>query len=290
MTARLVHAPAKVNLTLRVLGRRADGYHDLHSLMVPLSLADTLEVRFGGVGARLEVPERPELAGADNLCLVAVRAFEARFGQREVQIRLHKRIPVAAGLGGGSSDAGAVLRCLADEAGVPLDHPGLRDAALEVGSDVPFFLSAQPSIVTGRGERLAPAPLLPAPLPLVLVHPPFPIRAGDAYAALAASRGGAPPEPPAPLPPLRTPQEVAAILANDLQAPIQDRYPIGEALAALQAAGALGTLMSGSGPTVFGVFATEQEAQAAARSLSGHPGWGVWAVTAQPPRPTLDTP
>lgn len=292
MAPRLVYAPAKINLTLRVLGRRGDGFHDLHSLMVPLSLTDRLEVTFGGRGVELEVPGKRELEGADNLCARAVRAFEERFGPvGGLHIRLDKRIPIAAGLGGGSSDAAAVLRALADRAGVPSGHPDLLEAALAVGSDVPFFLELRPRLVTGRGERLSDAPSLPDSLPLVLIHPPFPISAAEAYAALAADRAGAPPPPPPPsLPTLRTPEDVASILVNDLQAPIQARFPIEEPLRALREAGALAALMSGSGPTVFGVFATMQGAEEAAQALAGRPDWGVWVVTPHGPRPTLDTP
>lgn len=274
-------APAKVNLFLYVRERRPDGYHEIESLMVPLSLADELEVEVGAPEDAIEVPGRPDLEGADNLCLRAVDAFRRHLGPVPgVRIRLDKRIPTAAGLGGGSSDAAAVLRCLAVDRGLSIDDPRLAAAALEVGSDVPFFLRAAPALVRGRGEHLAPAPELPDPLHLVLVHPSFGVSAREAYEALAAERGGRLPPSPPPLGPLSDARAVAAILANDLEGPISVRYPIRPIVEDLLAAGALGARMSGSGPTVFGVFADRQAAERGARALAGIPGRTTWVVTA----------
>lgn len=274
-------APAKVNLSLHVRGRRPDGYHEIESLMVPLSLADEVEVEVGVAEDAIEVPGRPELEGPRNLCLLAVDAFRRHLGPiAGTRIRLEKAIPAAAGLGGGSSDAAAVLRCLARERGLPLEDPRLGAAALEVGSDVPFFLRAEPAIARGRGERLSPAPALPDPLHLVLVHPHFAVSAGEAYAALAERRAGTIPPAPPPLGPLEDASQVADILANDLQAPISVRYPIFPILDELLRAGALGALMSGSGPTVFGLFGGLQAAERGAHSLAGRPDRTIWVVTA----------
>lgn len=284
-------APAKVNLTLHVLGRRPDGYHEIRSLMVPLSLADEVEVAVGAAEDAISVPGRPDLEGPDNLCLRAVAAFRRHVGPVPgVRIHLAKRIPTAAGLGGGSSDAAAVLRCLARESGVSIDDRRLLLAALEVGSDVPFFLRSEPALVGGRGERLSPAPPLPDRIPLVLVHPPFEVSAGEAYRALAEERrGAAPPSPPQPGP-LADPRAVSQILRNDLEAPVAARYPIRPLLRELEEAGALGVLMSGSGPTVFGVFPEEKAAERGARTLSGRPDREVWVVTAGRSHATLDPP
>src|SRR5574340_641326 len=164
--------------------------------MVPLDLADEVEVR---VSARrgpvtCAVPGSPELDGPDNLAARAAEAVRRRFGvERGIAIRIAKRIPVTAGLGGGSSDAAAVIRCLARALGLR-DRTSLAEVALEVGSDVPFFLGPGAAWAAGRGERLTPAEV--EPLDLVLLYPPDPalaIRAGDAYRWLDAARqAGAP--------------------------------------------------------------------------------------------------
>ncbi|MFO7155476.1 MAG: 4-(cytidine 5'-diphospho)-2-C-methyl-D-erythritol kinase [Pseudomonadota bacterium] len=282
---------AKVNLTLHVLGRRPDGYHEIRSLMVPISLADELEVVVGATEDGISVPGRPDLEGPENLCLRAVQSFRRHVVPvAGIFVRLEKRIPTAAGLGGGSSDAAAVLRVLAREAGVDLDDPRLVAAALEVGSDVPFFLRSEPALAAGRGEVLSPAPPLPDEIPLVLLHPPFGISAGEAYAALAASRAGEVPPLPPPLEPLPDARAVASILHNDLQAPVAERYPIRPMLGTLEEAGALGVLMSGSGPTVFGVFVDRDAAEKAAAALRGRPGCAAWVVTAGRSRASLVPP
>ncbi len=266
----VARAPAKVNLVLRVGPSRADGYHDLESLMVPLDLADAVDVqvrrgRAGPVSCR--VPGRPDLDGPANLAARAAEAFRARFGVGDaVAIRIAKRIPGTAGLGGGSSDAAAVLRCLARAYGVR-DRDALAEVGLGVGSDVPFFLGAGPAWASGRGERLRPARV--PPLHLVLLYPPDPalaIRAADAYAWLDADRSRAPPWPPP-----RTGRPFrSSDLANDLQAPcFRRRPPLGRLPGLLEERGARAAIMSGSGPTVFGVFACREAARAAADARAG---------------------
>lgn len=260
-------APAKVNLVLRVGPPRADGYHELLSLMVPLDLADTVDVtvraRPGGVTCR--VPGRPELDGPANLAARAAALVKERFGrEEEVAIRIAKRIPVTAGLGGGSSDAAAVIRILARAFRIR-DPRALARLALAVGSDVPFFLGAGPAWARGRGERLTPARV--PPQHLVLVYPRDPalaIRAGDAYRWLDEDRGdGAPPLP------VRARAYRPALLGNDLEAPCLARRPsLSPLLGRLVGAGALKAIMSGSGPTVFGVFQTRSEARGAARVIA----------------------
>jgi 4-diphosphocytidyl-2-C-methyl-D-erythritol kinase len=261
-------APAKVNLVLRVGPGRADGYHDLRSLMVPLDLADEVLVRVaarpGPVTCR--VPGRPELDGASNLAARAAEAFRERFGVRSgIAIRIRKRIPVVAGLGGGSSDAAAVIRILARAFRVE-DRPSLGEIALSVGSDVPFFLGAGPAWVEGRGERLRPA-LVP-PQHLVLLYPEDPalaIRAGDAYRWLDEARGDHAP----PLPRFRGGYRVP-LLGNDLEpACVAQRPGLSPLLGLLAGQGATKAIMSGSGPTVFGVFPTRGAAREAARRIAG---------------------
>ncbi len=260
-------APAKVNLLLRVGPLRPDGFHDLASLMAPLDLGDLVEVRVspraGPVTCR--VPGHPSLDGAANLAARAAEGFRARFGvDRGVAIRIDKRTPVTAGLGGGSSDAAAVLRCLARAFSVR-DAAALAEVGLAIGSDVPFFLGPGPAWAGGRGERLSPAAV--PTQHVVLVYPADPalaIRAGQAYGWLDEARAGRK-VPPLPRRGTRfRPTQVG----NDLEAPCMARHPaLGALRGLLVGAGATAALMSGSGPTVFGLFAGRAEARRAARAV-----------------------
>jgi 4-diphosphocytidyl-2-C-methyl-D-erythritol kinase len=285
----VARAPAKVNLVLRVGPRRPDGYHDLATLLVPLDLGDEVRVKVepGRRGpVRCRAPGRPDLDGPGNLAARAAEAFRLRFGVRDrVDIRVEKHIPVTAGLGGGSSDAAAVLRCLARAYRVR-DAAALAQVALSVGSDVPFFLGAGAAWAGGRGERLRPA-RVPA-LDLVLAYPPEPtlaIRAGEAYGWLDADRGRSATSRKHAVrtgfsgkrPDVRhQARHLAARLANDLQAPCMARRPALEDLRrAVVGAGALSAIMSGSGPTVFGVFASRRAARLGSSVLRGAGGSGV---------------
>ncbi len=268
-------APAKVNLVLRVGPRRPDGYHDVESLMVPLDLADEVEVRvFPGKrgGVTCLCPGHPELEGPTNLAARAAAAFRMRFGVRDrCDLRVAKRIPITAGLGGGSSDAAAVLRCLARAYRVR-DAAGLLEVGLSVGSDVPFFLGKGPAWAHGRGERLEPARV--PPLDLVLLYPrarSLAISAADAYRWLDEAR-----ERGLPHRPLRRSYPFRGThLANDLQGPCLTRHPaLGRLLGRLEAHGATGAIMSGSGPTVFGLFADRRAALAARPALIGESAGG----------------
>jgi 4-diphosphocytidyl-2-C-methyl-D-erythritol kinase len=223
--------------------------------------------RAGAVTCR--VPGRPELDGPANLAARAAERFRARFGFRNgVAIRIAKRTPVTAGLGGGSSDAAAVLRCLARAFRIR-DAAALSEIALEVGSDVPFFLGPGPSWAEGRGERLTPVDV--PPLDLVLLYPPDPalaIRAGDAYRWLDAARGS---DAPA-LPRVRR-RFALSLVGNDLEAPCVSAFPaLGTLLGRLVGEGATAAIMSGSGPTVFGVFESRSAASRAARAIAEERG------------------
>jgi 4-diphosphocytidyl-2-C-methyl-D-erythritol kinase len=260
-------APAKVNLSLRVGPLRPDGFHDLLRIMVPIDLGDLVEVRVspraGPVTCR--VPGRPELDGAANLAARAAEGFRARFGvDRGVAIRIEKRTPVTAGLGGGSSDAAAVLRCLARAFRVR-DRATLAEVGLAIGSDVPFFLGPGPAWAGGRGERLSPAEV--PTQHLVLLYPGDPalaIRAGQAYGWLDEARAGR----SVPALPRRATRFRPTQVGNDLEAPCVARHPaLGGLRGLLVGAGATVALMSGSGPTVFGLFAGRAEARRAARAV-----------------------
>ncbi len=273
----VVRAPAKVNLVLAVGPARPDGYHDLESLMVPLSLADLVRVRVRrDAEITCRVPGRPDLDGPSNLAARAAEAFRRVSGVRAgCDLVVEKRIPVVAGLGGGSSDAAAVLRALARAHGFA-DRERLSAAALEVGSDVPFFLGPGPAWASGRGETLRAAEV-PA-LALVLAYPRDPalaIRAGDAYRWLDESRKGSPDAGDLRL---RRRAFSPRHARNDLEAPCLERFPaLRTARARLENAGAAAAMMSGSGPTVFGLFASPAEARRAAFTVRQElaDGWDV---------------
>ena len=257
-------AHAKVNLVLRVGPLRPDGFHELSTLFAPLDLADEVVVSVGSTPGPVtcRCPGHPELDGPDNLAARAATALLGRLGRRHrVAIRIEKRIPVVAGLGGGSADAAAVLRCLARALGVR-DRRLLAEVALGIGSDVPFFLGSGPAWAGGRGERLRPARVTPRYL--LLLYPRAPslaIRAGDAYRWLDEDRG--------PLVPRRG-KASPVRPENDLMAPCVARHPsLRVLLGWLEEVGASAPMMSGSGPTVVGSLADLRSARDAARRLAG---------------------
>ena len=271
-------AHAKVNLVLRVGPPRPDGFHEISTLLVPLDLADEVRVtvgdRPGPVTCRC--PGHPDLDGPGNLAARAAQALRERLGRTErVDIRIEKRIPVVAGLGGGSADAAATLRCLARAWRVG-ERGLLAEVALGIGSDVPFFLGSGPAWAGGRGERLRPVRV--APRHLVLLYPRDPalaIRAGDAYRWLDLDRGPAVP---------RRGKASARRPENDLMAPCVARRPsLRVLLGWLEDAGATAPIMSGSGPTTVGSYADLRSARAAARQLAGRrlDGAGVDVIVAR---------
>jgi 4-diphosphocytidyl-2-C-methyl-D-erythritol kinase len=217
----------------------------------------------------------PELAGKTNLVYRAAVAFRRRFGgPAGVKLTLDKRIPITAGLGGGSSDAAATLRGLARLEGVD-DPAALQALAEKLGSDVPFFLGRGAAFVSGRGERVKPAPAAP-PCCLLLVKPPFGIRASEAYAAWRpqpATLTGLGPNAnwttfTSKRPDFRTAKGVGRLLGNDLQPGALREFPrLRSVLGRLSELSPLGVAMSGSGPTCFALFANRSEAERAARAF-----------------------
>jgi 4-diphosphocytidyl-2-C-methyl-D-erythritol kinase len=267
-------APAKINLGLRVMRRRADGYHELESLFLPLDLADAIRLAVApapraSVALRLEPPAPAIPDNAENLAARAASAFlEAAGLAFRVEIELTKHTPVAAGLGGGSSDAGAVLRALAERFPDALTPAALASLALQLGADVPFFLDPRPSWVRGVGERLEPVDGLPS-LPLVLANPGVALATAEVYRAFDALHPGwSRPETGAhglePPDPSGDPERLVGWVENDR----------------LRALGALAVGMSGSGATVFGVFADAAAARAALGGAEFSPPiWGRVATT-----------
>ncbi|KAA0123094.1 4-(cytidine 5'-diphospho)-2-C-methyl-D-erythritol kinase [Methylobacterium sp. P1-11] len=284
MTLLADRAPAKVNLTLHVLGRRAgDGYHALESLVAFAGTADRLTLDASApLGLTVTGPTAgPAGPTDDNLVLRAARGLAERVpGLRLGAFHLVKRLPVAAGIGGGSSDAAAALRLLARLNGLPLDHTALGAVARETGADVPVCLDPRARMMRGAGETIGPALGL-APLPAVLINPGVPVPTAPVFKALGLVVGqdlaGA------PHPAIRSDMATASLLEtlaearNDLEAPALTVAPvIGDVLAALRAQGCGLARMSGSGATVFALFADRRAAVRAAGTLrAAHPGWWV---------------
>ena len=276
-------ANAKINVFLRVLRSRDDGYHDIESLVVPVSLADRIAARAADE-LRVTMKGADDLArtvpvGGLNLALVAALALAdecEHAGGADVEI--DKRIPVAAGLGGGSADAAATLGALNELWGCRLDMEALADIAARVGSDVPAMLAGGPVIVRGRGDVIDPATV--DRMWWILRSFDFGVRSPDAYRWWDDDRAPSGPDP-APLLLAATkgdPEMLGPLLFNDLERPVFARHPdLAEAKAALIEAGALGAVMSGSGSSVAGLARD----QAHARSLAKR--WPSALVVAGPP-------
>lgn len=262
-----LEAPAKVNVFLRVLAAREDGYHDLESLVVPISLADGVTVRSAD---RLHVEVRGAQAlagdvpvGGLNLALVAALALaDACPDAGGALVEIDKRIPVAAGLGGGSADAAATLLALNRLWGCDLDPATLGGVAERIGSDVPALLLGGPVLMSGRGEILAPAEV--ASFWWVVVHFDFGVRSPDAYRWWDEDGGvtGPDPDPLLDAAAAGDAEALGPLLFNDLEAVVARRHPaVGEAKQLLVAAGALGALMSGSGSSVVGLARDRDHAE-----------------------------
>jgi 4-diphosphocytidyl-2-C-methyl-D-erythritol kinase len=283
-TARAEEAPAKVNLTLRVVGRRADGYHDIESLVVFADVGDALT--FAPARALTLTVRGPTAAAAgdpaDNLVLKAARALAERVdGLKLGRFALSKRLPVAAGLGGGSADAAAALRLLARANRIAPDDPRLMAAARATGADVPVCLDPRPRFMRGIGDILSDSLDLPR-LPAVLVNPGVAVATRDVFVALGLASAGKAGASSSSWP--TGGRQRAALLAaladdrNDLEAPAIKLAPvIADVLAELgRLPGCRLARMSGSGATCFALFDTRRAATVGAQKLRGrHPAWWV---------------
>ena len=273
-----VRAPAKVNLFLRVVGTRADGYHLIDSLMVPVGVWDEVEIEAGGVGSggsssaaiRVECDDPSVPSGEANLAHRAAALFLRETGaSTEVRIRIAKRVPVGSGLGGGSSDGAAVLKGLNRLLGSGLSARRLAAMGARLGADVPFFVACRPARVGGVGEVVTPVDGVRS-LWLVIVVPWFSVSTAWAYGrfdevASPAADTGTRIEPF-----LSGAWPLHDLLVNDLERVVASRHPEIEGLKrALLGCGAGGAVMSGSGSAVFGVFRTRGEAQRAVQAHSG---------------------
>ena len=270
-------APAKVNLTLHITGRRADGYHLLDSLVAFAAVGDRIRAQpADALGLTVTGPAAQGLTtGPDNLVLRAARLIG---NGRGATLTLHKVLPTAAGLGGGSADAAATLRALADLWHIAMPTP---DAILGLGADVPVCLAGRPARMSGIGDQITPLAAALPPAALVLVNPGQALSTAAVFTALA--RHDHPPMPPS-LPSFADAATLAAFLAamrNDLETPAIRLAPvIAEVRAALAAQpGCLLARMSGSGATCFGLFADHSAAETAARKITRDaPHWWVAAA------------
>lgn len=286
-------APAKINLTLTVRGRRPDGYHQLESLVAFAgeSAADSVELVPGGeIGLELAGPSAAALAGEaahSNLIMKAAAAV-SRVAQRPVTgtFRLVKHLPVAAGIGGGSADAAAALRLLRRAIPDLADSIDWAQLAATIGADVPVCLESRASLMWGRGESVATLPALP-PVWAVIANPRVPLSTADVFRALSA-KALEPGEVAVARPSvprfsgLTDLIDFVACRPNDLEAPARRLCPVIEEMQSLLAGldGALVARMSGSGPTCFALFATAEAADSGARRITArHPGWWVTAAT-----------
>jgi 4-diphosphocytidyl-2-C-methyl-D-erythritol kinase len=283
MPSLTLRAPAKINLFLRVVARRPDGYHEIDSLMVPIALFDTLILKLRPATSKksmaykylsLVCPGHPDLESPANLAYqAALRYFKAAGRTPSLNIMIKKRIPIAGGLGGGSSDAGTVLLGL-DRLLATVPRPQLHSLATSLGADVPFFLESGPCRARGIGDLLEPVLGLPG-FWVVLACAPFGLATRKVYESLnfpltrlpdsdrqVPSGGG------------RDLADLARQLVNDLQ-PIGEGFQpaIGRVRDSLLKAGALGASMSGSGPSVFGLYGSRRLAMEARNRIRKERGW-----------------
>jgi 4-diphosphocytidyl-2-C-methyl-D-erythritol kinase len=272
-------SPAKVTLHLRILRRLRDGYHAVRIAQAPVSLCDTLHLELGGApGIALEVHAAEPLGDpAANLVTHAARAYEAALGRPlAARVRLEKRIPAGAGLGGGSGNAAAMLVALERRHGHALGEERLAALARELGADVPFFLAARPAWAEGIGERVHVLPAL-APLTLLVIKPPLTLSTAEAYRLARAEADGGP--RPAAEPDFRSVAGIVAGLHNAFEAALLPRHPLlAELKAALLGAGALGASLSGSGSAVYGIFADARTRDAAAAVLAPRAAAQGWRL------------
>jgi len=269
-------SPAKINLFLQILGQRADGYHELRTLMCCVGLFDTISIDFEGaeISASCSHPLVPQ--DQRNLACRAAHAFLAKIQRKTgVRIAIEKQIPVGAGLGGGSSNAAAVLLGLNRHFGEPLSRAALRELGLKIGADVPFFVDRKPALASGVGEILKPYIGL-KPTPVLLIYPGFSISTAEMFRIIN----------------LRLTNcakkikvftfkdrefDIRRHLHNDFEKVAQEKFPeIGAVKQALLKQGALGALMSGSGSAVYGLFRDRNTAAKACSDLRRHEKWQLF--------------
>lgn len=270
-------APAKINLCLHVLGKRADGYHELCMLMQRVSLYDRIRICLSAEpGVRVFCPRLPLAAGEENIATRAARKIlDVAKCSDGVDIHIDKEIPVAAGLGGGSSDAATVLMAINELLETGLSRKELMALGLQLGADVPFFIFESPAWASGIGEKLEKATTF-QDVWYLLVNPGFSVSTAQVYGKLQLTSV----RDVARLPRFSgTLEDLVGGLHNDLeQVTLRDYPEVAEIRRRILDHGAEGALMSGSGPTVFGVFREKEVARRAARALSAEAGYRAFVV------------
>lgn len=266
----LLKSPAKINLHLRVLGKRPDGYHEIVTFFHAIDLWDDMVFSPVERGIHVETRGYPVPGGEDNLAYRAAALLLKYYGlEKGVHISINKRIPVAAGLGGGSSNAATTLLALNRLWQLDLSIEQLHEHAATIGSDVPFFLTGAAAVGRGRGEILSPAAPLDG-IPVVLVIPPFQVTAAWAYSSLNLGLTKPVDDISMFQSFIRTNEieQWAPLMRNDLEPGVIQRYPVIDQIKGeLRERGAQGALMSGSGPAVFGLFKEEEAAKGAAEAV-----------------------
>ena len=263
----LFRAPAKINLSLRVLRKRPDNYHDIASLMQKITIYDELSFSLRPKGIEFHCPGSDLLNTPDNLVFRAAQSiFDYTNYSNGIEIKLIKNIPHAAGLGGGSSDAATTLMAINDLCSLGLNAPQLMKLGAKLGADVPFFIFGNAAHAFGIGDKLKHCPDLPK-LNLVLINPGFPLSTKTVYENLNLRLTRE--KINYSIPPIFTLSDVIAELHNDLEAISLSMHPeLTELKQLLLNHGAQGALMSGSGPTLFGIFSNENSAKKALDSIS----------------------
>jgi len=283
-------SPCKVNLLLNILGKRPDGFHELETIMQPVNLCDRLAFERSGATVDLSCDDPTLPVDARNLVHRAAMAFLTAVKTSDgVRIRLEKRIPLAAGLGGGSGNAATTLLALNELFGQPLPAAKLHELAAALGSDVPFFLQNQPALATGRGEKIRPLDHFPAlrGKAFLLIHPGFGISTPWAYQNLARfpeALNGRPDRAQKLVAKLQAGdlRAASAEFYNSLEAPALEKYPV---LALyqefLRAHGALAALMSGSGSTTFAIVDNVGAGEALVEKFKTKFGANAWTAVVE---------
>jgi 4-diphosphocytidyl-2-C-methyl-D-erythritol kinase len=260
-------SPAKINLFLGVTGKRPDGYHDLFALMCCIDLFDTILLEFDGPSIAIESSHPHIPLDETNLVHKAASLFLKTLKRTDgLKITIEKSIPVAAGLGGGSSNAASVLMGLNRHYGFPFSLEKLASMGLAIGADVPFFIFQKPAFVTGIGEKLEGYPK-PLPYQVLLIDPGFQVSTGEVFRNLNLGLTKCKKKlTKAPL--KKSGFDASLHMCNDLETVTASKFPVIKALKAqLMRHGAAGALMSGSGPTVFGLFSDSDKARLAHRAI-----------------------
>ncbi len=277
-----IKSPAKINLYLKVLGKRKDGYHEIESVILPINIYDKIILSKRAVGLDFFC-DHNELQDAENNLAYQAAQMLADFTGRQlpVSIKLYKKIPIAAGLGGGSSNAASVLLGLNQLYNLGVSRNKLLGIGAQLGADIPFFILSHPAIATGKGEKLTPINFNPTWL--VVINPGFPVKTAQTYASINLGLTKAWGYNKMPAVPVDDADvgKLADLLKNDLEPPVIKQYPlIDEIKKRLLAKGAEGALMSGSGPSVFGLFSSSNKAYTAYKKLKEEAagGWSVFFV------------